>query len=94
MARPPERPDLPEIPEALGASRSRWRMQLVWLVPLASVAPLRDALNDILAEPATIAEIGPDPARAAAAPKPVMAAAPVFPDVDAAALMRHWAATV
>ena len=37
MARPPERPDLPEIPEALGASRSRWRMQLVWLVPIVAV---------------------------------------------------------
>jgi hypothetical protein len=32
---------------------------------LASVAALRDALTAILAEHATIAEIGPDPATAA-----------------------------
>jgi hypothetical protein len=36
-------------------------------VPLASIAALRDALTAILAEPATIAEIGPDPATAALA---------------------------
>jgi hypothetical protein len=35
-------------------------------VPLASIAALRDALTAILAEPATIAEIGPDPATIAA----------------------------
>jgi hypothetical protein len=32
------------------------------VVPLASMAALRDALTAILAEPATIAAIGPDPA--------------------------------
>jgi hypothetical protein len=32
------------------------------VVPLASIAALRDALTAILAEPATIAAIGPDPA--------------------------------
>jgi hypothetical protein len=32
------------------------------VVPLASVAALRDALTVILAEPATVAAIGPDPA--------------------------------
>jgi len=37
VARPPERPDVPEIPEALATSRSRWRLQLVWLVPLVAV---------------------------------------------------------
>ena len=36
------------------------------VVPLASVAALRDALTAILAEPATIAEVGPDPATIAA----------------------------
>jgi hypothetical protein len=41
-------------------------------VPLASIAALRDALTAILAEPATIAEIGPDPATVAlAAIKPI-----------------------
>jgi paraquat-inducible protein B len=34
MARPPEQP---EIPEALAIRRSRWRMQLVWLVPIIAV---------------------------------------------------------
>ena len=37
MARPPERPDAPDVPEALVTSRSRWRLQLVWLVPLIAV---------------------------------------------------------
>jgi paraquat-inducible protein B len=37
MARPPDQPDSPEIPEAVAAPRSRWRMQLVWLVPLVAV---------------------------------------------------------
>jgi paraquat-inducible protein B len=37
MARPPDRPDSPEIPEAVAAPRSRWRVQLVWLVPLVAV---------------------------------------------------------
>jgi hypothetical protein len=36
------------------------------VVPLASIAALRDELTAILALPATIAEIGPDPALAAA----------------------------
>jgi hypothetical protein len=35
------------------------------VVPLASIAALWDTLTAILAEPATIAEIGPDPALAA-----------------------------
>lgn len=34
MASPPERP---EIPEALTVTRSRWRMQLIWLVPIVAV---------------------------------------------------------
>jgi paraquat-inducible protein B len=37
MARPPERPEAPDVPEALATSRSRWRLQLVWLVPLVAV---------------------------------------------------------
>src|SRR5260370_4815491 len=37
MARPPDGPDSPEIPEAVAAPRSRWRVQLVWLVPLVAV---------------------------------------------------------
>jgi paraquat-inducible protein B len=37
MVRPPDQPDSPDIPEAVVASRSRWRMQLVWLVPLVAV---------------------------------------------------------
>ncbi|SDI55985.1 intermembrane transport protein PqiB [Paraburkholderia phenazinium] len=37
MARPPERPDQPDVPEALVTPRSRWRLQLVWLVPLIAV---------------------------------------------------------
>jgi hypothetical protein len=38
------------------------------VVPLASIAALRDALTAILAEPATVAAIGPDPATIAADP--------------------------
>src|SRR5258707_11718523 len=34
MAKPP---DEPEFPEAVAARRSRWRVQLVWLVPLVAV---------------------------------------------------------
>jgi paraquat-inducible protein B len=37
MARPPERSDQPDVPEALVTPRSRWRLQLVWLVPLIAV---------------------------------------------------------
>jgi paraquat-inducible protein B len=34
MARPPDEPD---FPEAVATRRSRWRLQLVWLVPLVAV---------------------------------------------------------
>lgn len=34
MARPP---DLPDIPDALATPRSRWRMQIIWLVPLVAL---------------------------------------------------------
>ncbi|SAK65199.1 paraquat-inducible protein [Caballeronia arationis] len=37
MARPPGPPDEPGFPEAVAAPRSRWRVQLVWLVPLIAV---------------------------------------------------------
>ncbi|MFL9936677.1 MlaD family protein [Paraburkholderia sp. RL18-103-BIB-C] len=37
MARPPDRPDSPDIPVAVATSRSRWRMQIVWLVPIIAV---------------------------------------------------------
>jgi paraquat-inducible protein B len=40
MDKPPGRPsepDAPDFPEAIAARRSRWRLQLVWLVPLVAV---------------------------------------------------------
>jgi paraquat-inducible protein B len=37
MAKPPNQPDTPDIPEAVAAPRARWRVQLVWLVPLVAV---------------------------------------------------------
>ena len=36
MARPPDDRS-PDVPEAVAAPRSRWRVQLVWLVPLVAV---------------------------------------------------------
>src|ERR1700722_10903915 len=40
MARPPDQPrspNEPDIPEAIASPRSRWRLQLVWLVPIIAV---------------------------------------------------------
>ena len=40
MDKPPgqhDQPDAPDFPEAVAARRSRWRVQLVWLVPLVAV---------------------------------------------------------
>lgn len=37
MAGPPEQPDSSGIPEAISTRRSRWRMQLIWLVPIVAV---------------------------------------------------------
>jgi paraquat-inducible protein B len=37
MARPPDQPNSPDIPEALATPRGRWRLQLIWLVPLIAV---------------------------------------------------------
>ncbi|PRX30936.1 paraquat-inducible protein B [Paraburkholderia sp. BL18I3N2] len=37
MSRPNDEPDLPELPPADSIPRSRWRMQLVWLVPIVAV---------------------------------------------------------
>ncbi|REG49802.1 paraquat-inducible protein B [Paraburkholderia sp. BL6669N2] len=37
MSRPNDEPDLPELPLADSVPRSRWRMQLVWLVPIVAV---------------------------------------------------------
>jgi paraquat-inducible protein B len=40
MARPPDQPNSPnepDIPEAIASPRSRWRLQLVWLVPIVAV---------------------------------------------------------
>ncbi|KLU26387.1 mammalian cell entry protein [Caballeronia mineralivorans PML1(12)] len=38
MDKPPgQQPDAPDFPEAVAARRSRWRVQLVWLVPLVAV---------------------------------------------------------
>ncbi|MFM0220488.1 PqiB family protein [Paraburkholderia dipogonis] len=37
MARPPDQPGSPDVPEAVATPRSRWRMQIVWLVPLIAV---------------------------------------------------------
>ncbi|CAE6817615.1 Intermembrane transport protein PqiB [Paraburkholderia nemoris] len=37
MANPPERPESPDLPEAVATPRSRWRMQIVWLVPIVAV---------------------------------------------------------
>jgi paraquat-inducible protein B len=34
MARPP---DLPDIPDAIATPRSRWRVQIIWLVPLVAL---------------------------------------------------------
>jgi paraquat-inducible protein B len=37
VSRPPGQSDSPELPEAVATRRSRWRMQVVWLVPLVAV---------------------------------------------------------
>jgi paraquat-inducible protein B len=37
MAGSEQKPDAPELPEAVATPRSRWRMQLVWLVPIVAV---------------------------------------------------------
>jgi paraquat-inducible protein B len=40
MARPPDQPNSPnepDIPEAIASPRSRWRLQLVWLVPIVAL---------------------------------------------------------
>src|SRR5579864_2671154 len=37
MANPPDRPEPPDLPEAVATPRSRWRMQIVWLVPIIAV---------------------------------------------------------
>ncbi|PCE32221.1 PqiB family protein [Burkholderia ubonensis] len=37
MGGPEKTPDMPDIPEAVATTRSRWRMQLVWLVPIVAV---------------------------------------------------------
>ncbi|WP_158901315.1 intermembrane transport protein PqiB [Burkholderia sp. L27(2015)] len=40
MDKPPgqrDAPDAPDFPDAIGARRSRWRVQVVWLVPLVAV---------------------------------------------------------
>ncbi len=37
MAKPPGQPGSPDVPEAVATPRSRWRMQIVWLVPLIAV---------------------------------------------------------
>ncbi|CAN7726249.1 intermembrane transport protein PqiB [Paraburkholderia hospita] len=37
MAKPPGQPDSPDIPEPVATPGSRWRVQLVWLVPLLAV---------------------------------------------------------
>ncbi|MDN0082612.1 MlaD family protein [Crenobacter sp. SG2305] len=37
MPGPEPNSELPDLPEAVAASRSRWRMQLVWLVPIVAV---------------------------------------------------------
>src|SRR5947209_6195083 len=37
MSGPNDEPDVPELPAADPIPRSRWRMQLVWLVPIVAV---------------------------------------------------------
>ncbi|WP_206997083.1 PqiB family protein [Trinickia mobilis] len=37
MPGPEHKPDAPELPEAVVTTRSRWRMQLVWLVPIVAL---------------------------------------------------------
>jgi paraquat-inducible protein B len=37
MAKPPGEPASPDVPEAVATPRSRWRMQIVWLVPIIAV---------------------------------------------------------
>jgi len=37
MPGPEQKPDAPELPEAVVATRARWRMQLVWLVPIVAL---------------------------------------------------------
>jgi paraquat-inducible protein B len=37
MPGPEQKPDAPEFPEAVVATRSRWRMQIVWLVPIVAL---------------------------------------------------------
>ena len=37
MPGPEQKPDVPDFPEAIPTPRSRWRMQLVWLVPIVAV---------------------------------------------------------
>lgn len=36
MSRPPDRLP-PDVPDALAVPRKRWRLQLVWLVPIVAV---------------------------------------------------------
>jgi paraquat-inducible protein B len=37
MTEPEKAPDLPDLPEAIAAPRARWRLQVVWLVPIIAV---------------------------------------------------------
>lgn len=37
MGGPEQKPDMPDLPDAVATTRSRWRMQLVWLVPIVAV---------------------------------------------------------
>lgn len=37
MSEPAGQPEPPDIPEAVATPRSRWRMQIVWLVPIVAV---------------------------------------------------------
>src|SRR5206468_3841322 len=36
MAGSPQEPDLPEVPEAQAVPKRRWRLQVVWLIPLVA----------------------------------------------------------
>lgn len=37
MGGPEQKPDMSDLPDAVATTRSRWRMQLVWLVPIVAV---------------------------------------------------------
>ena len=37
MGGPEQKPDVPGVPDAVVTARSRWRLQLVWLVPIVAV---------------------------------------------------------